>query len=154
MKINDKILKRIKYGAFLIYISILVYFLFFAETLGRTSVVATYRYNLTPFKEIKRFLVYYKQLGALPVCVNLLGNIVAFLPFGTFLPLLSDHKLKFLYVTIFTFNLSLIVELTQLMFKVGSFDVDDIMLNTLGGVCGYLVLLAWKYVMERKKHKL
>jgi glycopeptide antibiotics resistance protein len=34
---------------------------------------------------------------------------------------------------------SLLVELIQLISKVGSCDVDDILLNTLGGVIGYLL---------------
>ena len=34
---------------------------------------------------------------------------------------------------------SLLVELLQLVFKVGSFDVDDLLLNTIGGLLGYLV---------------
>lgn len=153
MKINDKVLKWIKCGVFLIYISVLVYFLFFAENLGRTTSITKYRYNLTPFKEIKRFIIYYKQLGAFAVFTNLLGNIIAFIPFGTFLPLLSNHKLKFLAVTVYTFDLSLIIEFTQLFFKVGSFDVDDLILNTIGGMIGYLILFVWKSYMERNKQK-
>jgi len=31
------------------------------------------------------------------------------------------------------------VETIQLVWKVGSFDVDDLILNTLGGVIGYLL---------------
>ena len=31
------------------------------------------------------------------------------------------------------------MELLQLVFKVGSFDVDDLFLNTIGGLLGYLV---------------
>ena len=30
------------------------------------------------------------------------------------------------------------IETIQLVFKVGSFDVDDMFLNTLGGIAGYL----------------
>lgn len=153
MKINDKVLKWIKYGVFVLYISILVYFLFFAENLGRTVNVTKYRYNLIPFKEIRRFIIYYRQLGAFAVLTNLLGNVIAFMPFGAFLPLLSDHKLKFLSVAVYTFDLTLIIEFTQLFFKVGSFDVDDIILNTLGGILGYLMLFAWRSVIERKKQK-
>ena len=39
---------------------------------------------------------------------------------------------------LYSFELSLLVELLQLVFKVGSFDVDDMFLNTLGGIAGYL----------------
>ena len=40
---------------------------------------------------------------------------------------------------LYSFELSLLVELLQLVFKVGSFDVDDLFLNTIGGLLGYLV---------------
>jgi glycopeptide antibiotics resistance protein len=31
------------------------------------------------------------------------------------------------------------VEVTQLVTRVGSFDVDDLLLNTIGGILGYLI---------------
>ena len=39
---------------------------------------------------------------------------------------------------ILSFLLTLSIETIQLVFKVGSFDVDDMFLNTLGGIAGYL----------------
>ena len=39
---------------------------------------------------------------------------------------------------LYSFELSLLVELLQLVFKVGSFDVDDLLLNTIGGLLGYI----------------
>ena len=41
------------------------------------------------------------------------------------------------------------IELVQLITKVGSCDVDDIILNTLGGVIGYI--LWYIYTKLRKK---
>jgi len=38
----------------------------------------------------------------------------------------------------FSFEFSLLVETIQLVSKVGSFDVDDLLLNTIGGAIGYL----------------
>lgn len=153
MKINDKILKWIKIVLFIFYISILVYFLFFADMYGRTSGSTNYRYNLTPFKEIRRFIIYSEKLGAYAVCANLIGNVVAFIPFGIFLPILTKNKLKFFSVAMFTFDLTLLIELAQLVSKVGSFDVDDMILNTLGGILGYLMFFVWKSAKERKKLK-
>jgi hypothetical protein len=43
---------------------------------------------------------------------------------------------------LYSFELSLVVELLQLVTKVGSFDVDDLMLNTLGGLFGFFVYCA------------
>jgi len=153
MKINDKIHKWIKVGVFLIYISILVYFLFFADMLGRTSGATNYRYNLTPFKEIRRFIVYSGYLGVSSVCTNLLGNVAAFVPFGIFLPILTNNRLKFYQVTVYTFSLTLMIEMIQLISRVGIFDVDDMILNTLGGIIGYLMFFVWKSIKERKERK-
>ena len=36
--------------------------------------------------------------------------------------------------------MSLLVEILQIVLRVGSFDVDDLILNTLGGIIGYLLL--------------
>ena len=50
---------------------------------------------------------------------------------------------------LYSFELSLLVELLQLVFKVGSFDVDDLFLNTIGGLLGYLVYKGLLYLGKR-----
>ena len=87
--------KTLKWLIFIAYIAALVYFMFFAEILGRTDVSRTYRYNLVPFKEIKRFVNHFWQLGLTAVLANIAGNVVAFMPFGFCLPLIADHRIKF-----------------------------------------------------------
>jgi len=134
------------------YVVLMVYFLFFAEIMGRTSAVQEYHYNLMPFKEIRRYLVYYKKLGFWLVAVNLAGNVIAFIPFGLFFPLLSRRNRSFFKVTLISFEVSMMVELIQLVTRVGSCDVDDIILNTLGGVLGYLCFrIIWE--MHKKSIK-
>ena len=110
---------------FAMYLAALIYFLFFAESTGRTYTERTYQYNLKPLHEIRRFIIYRRQLGFTAVALNLAGNVVAFVPFGLFLPL-------------------------QLFGKVGSFDVDDILLNTLGTACGYVSFLIL-FALRRKR---
>lgn len=109
-----------------------------------------------PFLEIKRFIIYRKKLGMTAVVVNLLGNVAAFLPFGFFLPFLSQKNRSFAYVTLISFEFSLLIECIQLVSKVGSFDVDDMILNTLGGSLGYLcfwVARKWKKRRNEKKEE-
>lgn len=124
---------------FIIYIILLVYFLFFAESMGRTIYDRKYSYNLILFKEIKRFLKYRRELGMAAVFTNIFGNIICFIPFGTMLPILSTKMRKLSLVTLVSFELSLVIEVTQLLFKVGSFDVDDLVLNTIGGFIGFII---------------
>ena len=44
-------------------------------------------------------------------------------------------------VFLLSFLFTLGIETVQLVFKVGSFDVDDMFLNTIGGIAGYLSLM-------------
>ena len=129
--------KRVFRILFAVYVLLVVYFLFFAETTGRTVSDGTYHYNLVLFKEIKRFIIYRQQLGVFAVAANLLGNILIFVPFGMLVPFLTKRLKKFWSVVCLSFELSVLVELIQLVTKVGSCDVDDILLNTLGGMFGY-----------------
>ncbi len=135
---------------FIIYMCVLVYIVFFAEAMGRTPQDG-YVYNLTPLKEIKRFMKYIWDNDALgrAARLNIFGNIIAFIPFGIYLPYTSESKLGFISTFLYTFSLSLTIELVQLITKVGSCDVDDIILNALGGVIGYI--LWYIYTKLRKK---
>ena len=133
---------------FALYFIVLFYFLFFSEEMGRTYSERTYHYNLIPFREIGRFIRYSETLGTKAVMLNILGNVAAFVPFGAFLPLFSRRSRKFIYTSLYSFELSLVVELLQLVTKVGTFDVDDLLLNTVGGMLGFLLyhvtVVLWK----------
>ncbi len=138
---SKEVRKRLRVLAWIlfgVYLFLLCYFLFFAEIMGRTYLGRTYHYNLVPFREIRRFLRYYKTLGFMAVFLNLAGNILVFVPYGLFLPLLAHRCRRFWYVVLLSFDFSLLVEVIQLSSKVGSFDVDDLILNTVGGALGYL----------------
>lgn len=134
-KHHIKVCSRI---CFFLYLSALFYFLFLAEGYGRNIIVPGYRYNFIPFKEIMRFWIYREQLGTYAVMVNLFGNVAAFFPFGFILPIIGKQKRSLWKVTVLGFLLSLTVELLQLISRVGSCDVDDLILNTLGAFLGYL----------------
>lgn len=73
--------------------------------------------------------------------LNLAGNIALFLPYGMFLVLQSGGKrITFMLVLIRSLGLSLLLECAQGLLSIGTFDVDDLILNTLGGVIGYAML--------------
>ena len=123
---------------FFIYLLLLVYFLFFAEAYGRKNFFALeYRYNLIPFREIRRFWKYREKVGMLSAFLNLAGNVIGFLPFGFILPVIHPKLHHFCTAAGLGFLFSLCVETVQLVSKAGCFDVDDLLLNTLGAVLGY-----------------
>lgn len=135
---------------FVIYILLLSYLLFFSETYGRTM-EGGYRYNLELFKEIRRFWDNRESLGWQNVIVNLVGNVVAFAPFGFFLPMLCRAGKNVIGCVVLSALFSLLVETVQLFTRVGAFDVDDILLNAIGGFMGFLCYYAFWKPLWRKK---
>lgn len=149
-KETKKKIQIVSAGLFLLYLICLTYFLFFAESLGRSYTEREYAYNLHLFREIARFWNYRKELGMAAVLANIVGNVVCFIPFGTFLPILNRKARNFFMILTLSFEFSFLVECTQLISKVGSFDVDDLFLNTLGGVIGFLIFTVCNKL--RRKH--
>ena len=155
MKKRDwiRVLSRI---AFLIYMLVLVYFLLLSDGFGRTMRREDFQFNLIPFVEIIRFVKYREYIGFYNVMINLVGNVVAFIPFGALIRFVVNHSVRWYHVMGYTILFSLSVELLQLVAKVGSFDVDDLILNTLGGVLGYVVYYFLRWLdqqMDARKQK-
>lgn len=99
--------------------------------------------NFIPFKEMFRY-----EFGSRLFIKNIIGNILLFLPYGYFA---SDYlKSKKITLPCFlTFIVSITIELVQL--KIGrTFDIDDVILNTLGGLFGYFLYR----LIEKIKNKL
>jgi len=87
------------------------------------------RVNLIPFQV-------FKTISSNPY--NFFGNIIMFIPFGCLLVLLSK-KFQKIYVTVFAgANLSLLIEVLQLFGNRGT-DIDDLLLNIIGTICGYCI---------------
>ena len=152
---NRETKKKIKTAGavlFVLYILVLIYFLFFADRYGQMAFAEReYHYNLVLFTEIRRFWTYREQLGFLAVAAKLLGNVVGFMPFGMILPLISRNARGFFFITFSGFTLSLCVEVTQLITKLGSFDVDDLIMNTLGTAAGYLIFAVCHSIYDKKR---
>lgn len=134
-----------------VYMILLIYFLLFAESTGRTTEGRTYHYNLSFFKEIGRFIRYRGSLGMKAVILNLFGNVAAFLPFGMLIPIMKSRYRSLLHITLLTFECSLLAETVQLVSRVGSFDVDDLLLNTVGGMLGYLMFAVMNKIRRRNE---
>ncbi|RDW19646.1 VanZ family protein [Oceanobacillus chungangensis] len=109
-------------------------------------------YNFIPFKTITYYLFLANDINFNIRVENLTGNIIGFIPFGFILPLLSSKFQSFKKITVATFCLSLAFELLQLIFRFGSFDVDDLILNTLGGMIGYISIKLIKIVSVYINH--
>lgn len=152
---TKKRIRFISWILFVLYIVILTYCLFLSEVYGRKECsLREYRYNLELFKEIRRFWIYREVVGYRAAFLNIGGNVIGFVPFGFFLPVLKRRFRKGWKIGIMGFLLSLFIETVQLYWKVGSFDVDDLLLNTIGVMIGYLIFMVCnkiRSVMYEKK---
>ena len=112
------------------YTIIMVLLLFFVRR-GGPGMVSS---NFTPFLEIRRYL-FGNDIPTRLVIINLLGNIVMFIPLGIYLRLLFRQKTALISIVLVAMT-SVTVEFTQLYFALGSCDIDDVILNTIGGAVG------------------
>lgn len=97
-----------------------------------------YNTNLIPFRTIGSYLS--RGLENSFVLENLFGNLLLFTPMALFLPCLFKKLQKFIPFAVTLFSIILCVEVIQIISHCGSGDVDDILLNMVGGLCFYGLL--------------
>lgn len=120
---------------FMVYIISLFYVVTFQDVSWSTS-------NFIPFKEIFRY-----QLFSPSFIKNVFGNMIMFMPYGFFISyfLKLDKKRYVIFLSLLT---SVTIEVTQMI--IGRvFDVDDILLNVIGGILGYLIYRILHNIKEK-----
>ena len=103
--------------------------------------------NLVPVlntvKDLKAAISHNQELSE-HTWQNLVGNIVMFIPFGIFLPILSYRYRTLINVTIVAFIFSVLIETVQYIERVFDIyrfvDIDDVILNTLGAMAGFVII--------------
>jgi glycopeptide antibiotics resistance protein len=104
--------------------------------------------NLVPFKTIWPYLT--GEFGLLIGGLNIVGNIIFLIPLGLLLPKLFS-RINQLRVLLIAVLFCLAIELTQVYFKIGIFDIDDVLLNVLGVMVGYWMVVYLPVVWEKMK---
>lgn len=150
------------YTLFAFYLMLLFYLVFFRYRVkgNLTTVfnVTNYKYyfrysvNIVPFKTITEYILNPHNLSFKIRYTNILGNILAFIPFGFFSTVIFKKLRGIKQIITASCMFSLCIEAIQLFFLVGSFDVDDIILNTLGGFLGYLFFMLFKKLYKLVKN--
>lgn len=104
--------------------------------------------NLIPFKTILPYMLGDK--GLIIAGINLVGNIALLVPLGFVLPFLY-RSLTWKTATVIGIVSGLTIEVLQTVLHVGIFDIDDVILNALGFVLGYLMyVFLTKWLREKK----
>ena len=133
--------KTIYYILFVIYSLTMLWLLFGRRQYHREMMDMLV--NLQPLKTIRAYLyvlqnreeVYLLRIAAF----NLFGNVVLFIPYGIFLPYLFNRLRSLWKVMLFGAVTIVCVELLQIATLRGSCDVDDLILNMMGILIGYIV---------------
>ncbi|MDE6385440.1 MAG: VanZ family protein [Eubacterium sp.] len=109
-----------------------------------------YVYQLHPFYSYKLAWNYF----LFSEWRNIILNILMFVPFGFMLPILFKKLRSFWKVYLAGFAFTLAIELTQLVFRLGIFEVDDLFDNLLGAMIGYglfsIVFSVYKKVKKQQ----
>ncbi len=99
--------------------------------------------NLTPLQTIRNYwdVVFYRTNDAyFAHCfINLAGNVLLFIPAGWLLPKIFPFQRNLFRFFASCTGLILLVETLQLFTLLGSFDIDDVILNLSGMTVGFIV---------------
>ncbi|ASV66942.1 MULTISPECIES: VanZ family protein [Cytobacillus] len=154
-------MKLVGWVVFVIYILLLTKFILFKYPYSYSSILnnfignnpyfSWYNHNFIPFKTITEYLKLSNEISLSIRFDNLFGNLIGFLPFGFLMPLLFQRFYRLKKVTTATFTLSLFYELCQLFFSMGNFDVDDLLLNTFGGIIGYWIFMLSYFIFQKHR---
>ena len=120
----------------------IIYALILFQLLTNTEMNASSGINIVPFTEILRY-----EVGSTQFYVNVIGNILVFLPFGYFVSSYIKAT-KVSHILLVTLITSFTIEFVQ--HYIGrSFDIDDILLNVIGSIIGFLLYIGFTAI---KKH--
>ena len=104
-------------------------------------------WNLVPFDSLR------VQLAQLPrawAWRNLAANLLAFFPLRLLLPLAVPRCRRLHWTAVVSLAVILSIELFQLLTRLGSFDVDDLLLNFPAALAGWVL---WRLLDGEKRAK-
>ena len=97
--------------------------------------------NLIPFNTIGSYI---SNISYVVSIQNILGNIIPFVPMGFLMPMGFPSQRNIIKTMISCFFLICGIEVLQLVCYLGSFDIDDIILNLLSCFIGFMLFIAYK----------
>ncbi|MCT4620653.1 MAG: VanZ family protein [Marinisporobacter sp.] len=134
MRIDGDKFRNLFVILFVAYLVYLFYLVFFSAYYGRGY--HHRNYNFVPLKTITEYLLL--KHGIKGTIVNIGGNILAFMPLGFLYPVVHKSKKNYKHILIVSFILTCFIEGLQYISGAGTCDIDDVLLNVIGGLVGYI----------------
>ncbi len=148
--LNKKMKKKISFTqyffafSFICYLQLL-YVVFFGISGGLDFHQTRHTPNLYPL--VCLFNVY--EMGLINMMKQVVLNIIIMVPFGFLLPIVVRYFRSFVKVIFFTIFIATFVEVIQ--YLVGrSADIDDVIMNTIGGMIGYMIFWVFRRLNSNK----
>lgn len=137
--------KGLLWALLVVYLAVLLRITVFRDSFGSHPLFQDGEVLWVPFVELMRIarnsVSYFLYL--------FIGNLVWFVPLGLLLPLLTGCGR---WVILWSFLLSLVIEVCQFIFGTGVTETEDLILNTLGGSMGYGIYCIIARWGDRKKN--
>lgn len=102
--------------------------------------------NLVPFATISQYLVSGPSGVRRFAFGNVAGNVLLFVPLGAYASVLTRWTAARAMLVVA--SASVAVEIVQGVFALGASDIDDVILNCLGGFVGILLVLLARVVLK------
>jgi glycopeptide antibiotics resistance protein len=144
---------RVRLILFILYLAALFKLLFLKLTFQFSDIsigsndTATFKRLFAESNFIPFYRIYYYLSGQEPYLVgalNLVGNIVLFIPMGIFIPVIFERIKTAKRLLITMAILCFCIEVLQLITTTGQFDIDDVLLNVAGAMIGYCLYRSYK----------
>jgi glycopeptide antibiotics resistance protein len=133
---SSQLLRGLTWIGLTLYSATVIYWMFIG--FGREiHVGGALQYNLIPLQTVSLYFDMNNNLSLISRFVNLLGNVVVFIPFGILIPLVRTRPISWMKISLYAIPCILFLESLQMLLHVGSFDIDDLLLNMLGIWAGY-----------------
>ena len=81
-------------------------------------------------------------------------NIIMFIPMGVLLPCVFKKVDKLYKAALISLAATIVIELIQILLPVRAFDIDDILMNTLGCAIGFALFAVFSWMFKKREHKL
>ena len=111
------------------------------------------RINLIPLHTITEFWNNLHGGGRSHAFINLVGNIVMFVPLGFFIPCVFRKTDTFLCSMLYALLAIVCIEIIQLVTLLGSLDVDDVILNMIGAAIGHWIYRLAAHLWKGTSHE-
>lgn len=136
--------KNVSRILFVIYFLFLCWLVLFKFSFSFEDIQRYRAINLDPFHDALNHPIRTREV---------IYNILIFIPYGILISIAKENK-SILNRVFQIFLTSLVFEILQFVFMIGSSDVNDLITNTLGGVIGIVIYGIFKKVFGRNSVKI